>query len=72
MAERKTKQPTASPAHTRASVKYNATHIKQISFQLNVETDADVLSWLDQITESKRGYILRLIREDMSRQQNEQ
>lgn len=48
----------------KASIKYNATNIKQIKLNLNRKTDADIIARLEGI-ENKQGYIKRLIREDI-------
>lgn len=69
MSERKTPHTTASPAHNRATAKYNAANTIQLQLRLNTGTDADVIAHLETLEESKRGYILRLIREDMARNQ---
>ena len=52
----------------RADVKYNRTHTVPLYIRLNVRTDADILEHLEQIDESKMGYVKRLIREDMAKQ----
>ena len=64
--KKKYKRPTASPAHNRASSKYNATHTKIIPIRLNFETDADILEHLEKQA-SKMGYIKQLIRDDIAK-----
>lgn len=53
--------------HIARTAKYNETHTTQVALRLNLVTDADVLEQLDRV-DSKRGYILKLIREDIARQ----
>ena len=60
------KKSYASPAHNRATAKYNAEHTTQISIKLNNGTDKDILEHLAK-QPSKMGYIKQLIREDMQR-----
>lgn len=58
---------------TEAVYKYNKINTIQVSLKLNKKTDADVIARLNEM-ESKRGYIIDLIREDIEyerRQQNE-
>jgi hypothetical protein len=66
--KKKYKHKTASPAHNRATAKYNATHTKQIGLILNLGTDKDILEHLDK-QPSKMGYIKQLIRDDIERGQ---
>ena len=47
---------------------YQKTIMKSIPVRLNVNTDKDILDWLDQ-QENKRQYIISLIREDISKKQ---
>lgn len=53
-------------ARTRASVKYNKTHVKQIKLNLNLRTDQDIINHLEAL-ENKQGYIKELIRKDMNK-----
>ena len=56
-----------------ATYKYNKVNMVNIPFRLNIKTDADVIARLNEM-ESKRGYLIDLIREDIEyerRQQNE-
>lgn len=46
--------------------KYDSTHTRQVKLKLNIETDADILDYLDR-QPSKQGYIKALIRADMAR-----
>lgn len=48
----------------RAVAKYDKAHTKQIKLKLNLETDRDIIKYLDQL-ENKQGYIKELIRKDM-------
>lgn len=56
-----------SEAQKRAIKKFESTNIKQITLKFNIRTDADILERLAGITESKLGYIKRLIREDIQK-----
>lgn len=51
-------------AKRRAIKKYDAKTTKQIHLKLNLNTDADILSHLEQ-QENVQGYIKDLIRRDM-------
>lgn len=53
-----------SEAQKRAIVKYDKAHTKQIKLKLNLETDRDIIEYLDQL-ENKQGYIKELIRKDI-------
>ena len=50
-----------------ARARYEAKNYKQIKFSLNVNTDADVIERLETV-DSKRGYILELIRADIKKE----
>lgn len=52
----------------RADVRYDRTHTRRVTFKFNLKTDADILERLDALSESKLGYVKRLIREDIERQ----
>ena len=55
-------------AQKKAKKKYEALNCKQISLQLNYNTDAAILAWLEKQTEltgSRQGYIKTLIKADM-------
>lgn len=55
-------------AHTQANNRYNDANTKQFPLRLNIKTDADVIDRLENLEgESKRAYILRVIREDIAR-----
>ena len=54
----------ATKAQARATAKYDATHTKQVVLKLNLKTDDDILSKLDQVP-SKQGYIKELIRKNL-------
>ena len=48
--------------------KYDAAHTQQIRLKLNLGTDADILEELAR-QPNKQGYIKKLIREDIAKQQ---
>ena len=54
-----------SDAQKRAVLKYDSKNTKQIHLKLNLTTDADIISQLDNIG-NVQGYIKDLIREDMN------
>lgn len=45
---------------------YNRKNKKQIKFELNINTDADIIQHLETI-DNKQGYIKQLIRDDMAK-----
>lgn len=47
---------------------YQKQNIKTVPFRLNINTESDILDWLDQ-QENKRQYIISLIREDILKKQ---
>lgn len=47
-------------------MEYKRSKIKRVPFDLNMETDADILQFLEEI-KNKSGYIKNLIREDIDR-----
>lgn len=47
------------------SVAYNKDHVKQIKFNFNLRTDADVLKKLATV-QSMQGYVKSLIRADIA------
>ena len=47
-------------------MEYKRSKIKRVPFDLNTETDRDILEFLEEI-ENKNGYIKNLIREDIDR-----
>lgn len=51
-------------AQKRASAKYDRKNTKQLMLKLNVNTDSDILNWLED-QPNKQGYIKDLIRTDM-------
>lgn len=53
-------------AHRKAGKKYEKQNTKQFPIRLNLNTDADVIEFLESL-DNKRGYILDLIRSDMAR-----
>ena len=54
----------SSEAHIRAVAKYYKSNIKTFLLQLNINTDADIILWMEKC-ENKNGYMKKLIREDM-------
>ena len=59
----------ATEAQLRAQAKYDAKATVQVKMKLNLKTDADIISRLEQVagTETKQGYIKRLIRQDIDK-----
>lgn len=55
-------------ARVRASMKYNATNVRRFNFSLNRKTDVDIIEHLEK-QDSMSGYLKRLIREDMQKNQ---
>lgn len=55
---------TTSKAQLRAQAKYDKDNTIQVKLKLNKKTDADLISWLDDIS-NKQGYIKELIRSDI-------
>lgn len=51
-------------AKRKAIRKYDAANTRQIHLKLNLNTDAQMIAWLDQ-KENVQGYIKDLIRSDM-------
>lgn len=54
-------------AMQRAKNKHNREHTTQVMVRLNCKTDADVIERFNSISESKLGYVKRLIREDIAK-----
>jgi len=50
-----------SPAHTRASAKYDAENVIRITIKLNKKTDADIIQALEG-QENKTGFLKTMIR----------
>ena len=48
----------------KASMKYNAQNVKQVKFNLNRKTDADIIRHLEA-KDNVQGYLKDLIRKDM-------
>ncbi len=48
--------------------KYNRKNKKQIKFELNINTEADIIQHLETI-DNKAGYIKQLIRDDIAKKQ---
>lgn len=52
----------ASKAQLQAQARYNKAHTKGVYFKFNTTTDADIISFLDTVT-NKQGFIKNLIRD---------
>lgn len=63
--KKKYKHSTSSPAHNRATAKYNAANTKQYPIRLNLNTDKDIIEKLSTV-DSVAGYIKDLIRADIA------
>ena len=50
-----------------SQLKYRAKQIKRMTFDFNIDTDADILAQLE-MQANRQGYIKRLIREDIERE----
>lgn len=57
-----------SEAKIRANDRYNKTHTKNVAVRFNVNTDADIIAYLETV-ENKSEYFKRLIRADISKTQ---
>lgn len=55
-----------SEAQKRASMKWHKKHLTQIKFNLNNETDSDIIEWLEA-KDNRQGYIKSLIRADIAK-----
>jgi hypothetical protein len=55
-----------TPAEKRAKEKYDSKNTVQIKLKLNLKTDKDILETLKR-SGNKQGYIKRLIREDLQK-----
>ena len=64
--KKKYKHSTASPAHTKAAIKYNKACTVQYPFRLNIKTDEDIIKRLSEVP-SMAGYIKQLIRADIEK-----
>lgn len=42
-------------SETEATIRYQKDHVKQISLKLNRKTDADIIDWLNQQGNGRRG-----------------
>ena len=58
--------PKTPAANLRAINKFNKEKTIRVAVRLNKNTDTDILAHLETISESKQGYIKRLIRADMA------
>lgn len=45
--------------------RYDRLNTRNITFKFNLKTDADILAWLDSLT-NRQGYVKALIRADMA------
>ena len=64
----------ASEAQKRANAKYDAAHTKGLYLKLNLESDAAIIAWLEEVAQrdpvkGKQGYIKDLIKADMNNEQ---
>lgn len=50
---------------TKASNRYDKENTKSVLIKLNKKTDGDIIRHLDNLNETKMGYIKRLIRQDL-------
>ena len=55
---------TVTEAQKRATKKYDAKNTKQYHMKFNLNTDAELIKWLDS-QQNIQGYIKELIRRDM-------
>ena len=55
-----------TPSEKRAKEKYDSKNTVQIKLKLNLKTDKDILEALNR-SGNKQGYIKRLIREDLKK-----
>lgn len=53
-----------SAAHSQASTRYNAAHVKQVKINLNKRTDADLIEYLETVP-NIQGLIKSLLRKHM-------
>ena len=53
-----------SESRLRANAKYDKANTKRLNVKLNLNTDKDILDYLEKL-ENKSGYIKELIRRDM-------
>ncbi len=59
-----------SDAQLRAVAKYDAGHTKRFGLKLNLDTDADIIARLEEVSKldgGKQGYIKALIRADLQK-----
>ena len=54
----------SSYAQQKASQKYDKSHTKSVLLKLNLASDADILTRLDEVN-NKQGYIKNLVRDDI-------
>lgn len=52
---------------TKYDLVYAKKNVKQIKMNLNLNTDTDIIEWLDT-QQNKQGYLKELIRADMKKQ----
>ena len=63
-------QNKTTEARRRANTKYDAANTKGLYLKLNLNTDADIINWLEEMArrdpiKGKQGYIKDLIRADI-------
>lgn len=56
---------TDSKKNLTAQARYDRMNTRNITFKLNLKTDADILAWLDSLA-NRQGYVKALIRADMA------
>ena len=61
----------ATKSQVKASIKYDKTNTKDIRLKLNLNTDADIIEYLEACG-NKQGEIKRLIREEIQRKSHSQ
>ena len=53
-----------------ATAQYDRENTRRINLKLNKKTDDDIIKWLEA-QKNIQGYLKRLIREDMQKEENE-
>ena len=57
--------------NSEAWTRYRKDNVKPVGFNLNKNTDADLIEWLES-QPNRAAYLKRLIREDMARNRSEE
>ena len=60
------KNPNAAANKKRYDINYFKTNMKQMAFNLNKNTDADIIAFLET-KENRNAYLKELIRKDMNK-----